>query len=139
MAGTVAQLALAVGLLLALVFSLSRAYRWATGREPRHRRLKRRFRLGRRLPPAPGPTRRPIQLVAADLRRLARQLALVPAGAPLVRWQALWVAYDDVLREAAAQLEIPHDLQDSPRGPAHEFERRRLVAALEGAGLAVRD
>ena len=30
----------------------------------------------------PRTNRRPIQVVAADIRRLARQLSLVPAGAP---------------------------------------------------------
>ena len=48
-------------------------------------------RRRRRAPPArpPRTARRPLQVVAADLRRLGRQLALVPAGAPLARWQAL--------------------------------------------------
>ena len=31
----------------------------------------------------------PLQVVAADLRRLRRQLALVPAGAPMARRRAL--------------------------------------------------
>jgi hypothetical protein len=83
--------------------------------------------------------RRPLQVVAADLRRLSRQLALVPAGASLVRWQALWAAYDDVLMEAAAALEIPHELATAPKGLPLDFERLRLVTALEDAGLAVHD
>jgi hypothetical protein len=132
MAGTVAQFALFFGLLLALIVGLSRVDRWVTGRKPRRRWLRRRPR------PAPEPLRRPIQVVAADLRRLSRQLSLVPAGAPLVRWQALWAAYDDVLSEAAAQLDVPHELEDTPRGLARDFERLRLLAALENAGLAVR-
>ena len=134
MAGTVAQLALAFGLLLALVATLSMLDRWATGRPARSRRRRRR----RRAQPAVQAVGRPIQVVAADLRRLSRQLALVPAGAPLVRWQALWAAYDDVLSEAAAQLEVPHELPTTPSGKARDFERLRLLAALEGAGLAVR-
>jgi hypothetical protein len=76
-------------------------------------------------------------VIAADLRRLSRQLALVPAGASLVRWRALWAAYDDVLMEAADALEIWHELPSTPDGLARDIERLRLLAALEGAGLAV--
>jgi hypothetical protein len=130
-------LLLAFGLLLALVAVLSTIDRQVTGRPARHRF---RLRLRRRRPkPADQALGRPIQVVAADLRRLSRQLALVPAGAPLVRWQALWAAYDDVLCEAAAQLDVPHELPTTPNGMARDLERLRLLAALEGAGLAVRD
>jgi hypothetical protein len=84
-------------------------------------------------------TSRPIQVVAADLRRLSRQLSLVPSGSSLVRWKALWVAYDEVLTEAAEMLEIPNELgQQPPAGVARDVERVRLLAALEGAGLVVR-
>jgi hypothetical protein len=130
-AGTVAQLVLAFGLLVTLVGVLTSIDRRVTGR-PVRRRLRRRVRAVE-----PEPLGRPIQVVAADLRRLARQLALVPAGAPLVRWQALWTAYDVVLGEAAAQLGIPHELATTPSGMARDLERLRLLAALEGAGLAV--
>jgi predicted alpha/beta-hydrolase family hydrolase len=99
---------------------------------------RRRF-VHRRPAPPPAPVRRPLQAVAADLRRLSRQLALVPAGASLVRWKALWAAYDDVLIEAAALLEVPHELPGAPTGMARDLERLRLLAALEGAGLVVRD
>ena len=91
-----------------------------------------------RVRPNVDPSRRSIQLVAADLRRLSRQLALVPAGAPLVRWRALWFAYDAVLMEAADLLEISHDLPATEVGIARDIERLRLLAALEGAGLVVR-
>ena len=89
--------------------------------------------------PAASPEgRRPLQVVAADLRRLSRQLALVPSGAPLVRWQALWTAYDAVLMEAAEQLEVVHELTATCVGTPRDIERLRIVAALEGAGLVVR-
>jgi hypothetical protein len=89
-----------------------------------------------------GPTswRRPVQDVAADLRRLARELAAVPAGAPYVRWQALQNAYDRVLVEAAELLEVEHDLADLPvMGTARDIERLRVVCTLEAAGLVVQD
>jgi hypothetical protein len=82
--------------------------------------------------------RRPIQVVAADVRRLARQLSLVPAGAPMARRRALAAAYDDVLVEVATLLDVEHELRTTPDGPARDIERLRLLAALEGAGLAVR-
>jgi hypothetical protein len=85
----------------------------------------------------PAPGRRPLQVVAADVRRLARSVALVPAGAPMARRRALTAAYDDVLVEAALQLEVPHLLRTTPEGRARDLERLRLVAALEAAGLAV--
>jgi hypothetical protein len=85
----------------------------------------------------PQTVRRPIQVVAADVRRLARQLSLVPAGSPMARRRALAAAYDDVLIEAAALLEIPHVLRLTPDGPARDVERLRLLADLDAAGLAV--
>jgi hypothetical protein len=96
-----------------------------------------RARRGAQPPPALT-TRRPIQVVAADLRRLSRQLALVPSGSTLVRWKALWAAYDGVLVEAAEMLEVPHELGEQPvAGVARDVERVRVLAALEGAGLMV--
>ncbi len=103
------------------------------------RRSVRPFRVRRHAEPELVPTRRPIQVVAADLRRLSRQLALVPSGSTLVRWKALWVAYDGVLMEAAEMLEVPCDLAaQPPAGVARDVERVRLLAALENAGLVVR-
>jgi hypothetical protein len=131
MATVVALLALAVGLLVLPGAFLTWADRWLGGEQPLRRR--------RPVPPPPPLARRPLQVIAADLRRLSRQLALVPAGASLVRWQALWAAYDDVLVEASDALEIPHDLPAAPNGLPRDFERVRLVTALEDAGLVVHD
>jgi hypothetical protein len=85
----------------------------------------------------PGFPRRPLQVVAADVRRLARELALVPAGAPADRRRAVAAAYDDLLVEAALLLEVPHALLSAPVGPARDLERMRLLGGLERAGLAV--
>lgn len=114
--------------------------RWVLrrGRPDREPRRIRYVLRGNRVRSDVDPTHRPIQVVAADLRRLSRQLALVPAGAPLVRWRALWFAYDAVLTEAAELLEVPHDLPGTPVGIARDIERLRVLAALEGAGLVVR-
>ena len=91
----------------------------------------------RRLARHPEPLRRPLQVVAADVRRLGRQIALVPAGAPMARRRALAAAYDDVLTEAALLLEVPTDLRTTPVGTARDAARLRLLAELEEAGLAV--
>jgi hypothetical protein len=95
--------------------------------------------LGRR-PAAVGPPRpaphRPVERVAADLRRLASELAVVPSGTPVARRRGLLAAYDDVLVEAADILEVPHELTTVPHA-AREVERLRLLAALEAAGLVV--
>jgi hypothetical protein len=117
-----------------------RAYR-AQRRQERPAPLVRtpHVRTRRSAPPPPAlTTRRPIQVVAADLRRLSRQLALVPSGSTLVRWKALWAAYDGVLIEAAEMLEVPHELREQPpAGVTRDVERVRVLAALEGAGLVV--
>jgi hypothetical protein len=92
-------------------------------------------RLPRRRRRGLEPVHRPLQLVAADLRRLARQLSLVPAGVPVARRRGLQAAYDDVLIEAAALLEVRHTMTLTPAGPARDAERSRLQAALTDAGL----
>lgn len=99
----------------------------------RRRRSGRRFAMSGKVG-----TRRPLEQVAADLRRLERQFALVPSGATLVRWRALWAAYDRVLVEAAEQLEVAHTLPDMPVGVARDIERLRVVSAVEARGLVVR-
>jgi hypothetical protein len=90
------------------------------------------YRIARRPEP-----RRPLQVVAADVRRLGRQIALVPAGSPVDRRRALAAAYEDALLEAALLLEVPNDLRTVPPGPARDAARLQLVADLEEAGLAV--
>jgi hypothetical protein len=122
MAGPLVQLLLILLALCAVVVGYLPAERWLVERRARRN--------------AP-PQHRPLQLVAADIRRLAGQLARVPAGAPMTRRRALEAAYDDVLGEAAEMLDVPHELRAFPEGKRREAERQRLVAALVAAGLAV--
>jgi hypothetical protein len=96
-----------------------------------------RRRRNRRAALHPESLRRPLQVVAADVRRLGRQIALVPAGAPMARRRALAAAYEDVLIEAAVLLDVPNDLRTTPAGPGRDAARMRLLADLEQAGLAV--
>ncbi|MFQ1003519.1 hypothetical protein [Modestobacter sp. SSW1-42] len=80
--------------------------------------------------------RRPLQAVAADLRRLTGELSMVPGGLSGERRRDLLAAYDDVLMEAADLLQVPHRLRTEP--PAtRELERLRLLSELEAAGLVV--
>ncbi|WP_104525963.1 hypothetical protein [Blastococcus atacamensis] len=85
----------------------------------------------------PVPAGRPLEDIAADLRRLGSQVEFVPAGAPMVRRRAVQAAYDDVLTEAAAALDVPASLRAVPEGRARDVERLRVVAALRAAGLRV--
>jgi hypothetical protein len=145
----VVQIVLAASMFTALLVVADRfASRWTvedpiTVAERRHARRSQRRRVPRitikRPAPAPAaPMRRPIQVVAADLRRLVHQVALVPSGSTLVRWKALWAAYDGVLIEAAEMLELHEELAAQPPGLARDIERVRILAALEDAGLMVR-
>ncbi|MDP5184628.1 hypothetical protein QOZ88_18480 [Blastococcus sp. BMG 814] len=85
----------------------------------------------------PAPPGRSLEVVAAHLRRLARQVALVPAGMPMARRRALLAAYDDVLTEAAGMLGVTSALAELPEGRPREVERLRLAAELRAAGLQV--
>jgi hypothetical protein len=98
--------------------------------------LTRQWRSARHRPHPETPVRRrrPVELVAADLRRLAAELSMVPSGTPVARRRGLLAAYDDVLCEAAAALEVPEHLTGASPA-ARELERMRLLAALEAAGL----
>jgi len=106
------------------------------------RAAARRHPVGSRTAPQPvvpsSRPRRPLHVVAADLRRLTRELEMVPGGLPMARRRGLLAAYDDVLVEAAELLEVPHTLTTLPRA-GRELERMRLLATLEAAGLAVSD
>ncbi|TYP86142.1 hypothetical protein [Blastococcus xanthinilyticus] len=91
----------------------------------------------RRAARSPAPTARPLQAVAADLRRLGRQVELVPPGSSMVRRRALMAAYDDVLAEAAGMVGVDCRLATVPEGRAREVERLRVTCALRAAGLRV--
>lgn len=109
-----------------LVAGLGPLTRWIEERSARRRAARH-----------PAPQARPLEVVAADLRRLGRQVALVPTGMSMVRRRALLAAYDDVLTEAAEMLGVVSGLAGVPEGRAREVERLRVAAALRAAGLEV--
>jgi hypothetical protein len=128
------QIALITGMLVGSFWALGLLQRWFSGDLEHQRSARRRAREGRSTRVAA--PRRPIEAVAADVRRLARELAMVPSGIPQGKRLGLQAAYDDVLIEAATLLEIRHGLDQLPRS-ARGLERMRLVASLEAAGLVL--
>ncbi|MEX5718668.1 hypothetical protein [Geodermatophilus maliterrae] len=127
------------GLLVGSFAAMGLAFRLFSGQlrlDLRARRTARRRARG--LEPPPEPVHRPVEQVAADLRRLAGQLDRVPAGSPQVRRRGFQAAYDDVLAEAAAQFAVPNTLATLPPGFPREVERLRVETALAEAGLSVR-
>jgi hypothetical protein len=128
MPGSLVQLGLIVGGTVAAVSSMGWLARVTFGSARPPALLRR--------PAGPeAPPHRPVEVVAADLRRLARQLDRVPAGVPMARRRGLQAAYDDILVEAALLLAVPHTLAGRPDGRARDAERLRLRTVLADAGL----
>lgn len=82
-------------------------------------------------------TNLPIEQLAADLRRVHRLLVQCPDGTPMVRRIATRDAYDALLRQACAAVEVSHDLDTLPEGVERDMERLRVEEALRSAGLTI--
>lgn len=88
--------------------------------------------------PAPlVPLHRPVEQVAADLRRL--RVAFGRDGLRFAKWEGTRLAYDAALAEGADTLEIPHLLALLPAGVERDAERMRVERLLEDAGLLIKD
>lgn len=135
MTSALLQLAGITAMLVGAFSLMGLAFRLFSGQFQQDLRARRRAR-GRDLPPEP--VHRPVEAVAADLRRLARQLDVVPAGSPQARRRGFQAAYDDVLCEAAAQFAVATTLRSLPPGFPRDVERLRVETALADAGLVVR-
>jgi hypothetical protein len=85
----------------------------------------------------PEPVRPPIEQLAADLRRVHRTIAEFPPGTPNVRRRATRAAYDTLLTQACAAVEVPHRLAALPDGMDRDVERLRIEDALRTAGVRV--
>ena len=97
--------------------------------------------VGRRLhllAPPPAETRgRPLERLAADLRRLRPQARSPRPGTPMARHRGTVAAYDSVLLDTARALSVPTALGDLPEhGMDREAERLRLESALADAGIS---
>lgn len=86
---------------------------------------------------APVPDGLPIERLAADLRRVHRDLVELAPDAPMVRRRATRQAYDALLLQACAAVDIRTDLDDVPEGVEREMERLRVEQCLRDAGLAI--
>ena len=79
------------------------------------------------------PLRRPVEQVAADVRRL--RVAFGREGLRFEKWEGTRLAYDAALAEAADTVEIDHLLGVLPPGVDRDRERVRVVRLLEQAGV----
>jgi hypothetical protein len=95
-------------------------------------RLVRRLRRERPAPAGP-----PIEKLAADLRRVHRVLAHYEPGTPVVRRIGTLQAYDHLLKQACAAVDVQHQLDCLPQGTDLELERLRVEESLRSAGLAI--
>jgi hypothetical protein len=77
----------------------------------------------------------PIEQLAADLRRVHRTLQHLAPGTPIVRWLATRQAYDTLLVQACAAVEVGHRLDELPEGFERDMERLRVEEALRAKGL----
>ena len=92
----------------------------------------------RRAARSPRPQGLPIERLAADLRRVNRELRELPNGTSMVRRRGTQMAYDHLLGQACEALGIEHELAALPEGLDHDLERARVEVALERAGLVIR-
>lgn len=85
---------------------------------------------------APHPRGRPIEQLAADLRRLRTAVAH-DHHRSATHQLANRVAYDQLLMQACDMLDVPHDLGKGTVGPERDIERIRVEAELERAGMVL--
>jgi hypothetical protein len=79
----------------------------------------------------------PIECVAADLRRVRRVLSCFQPGTPAIRRIGARQAYDELLTQACAALNVEHRLRTLPEGVDRDIERLRLEECLRNLGLSV--
>jgi hypothetical protein len=96
-------------------------------------------RVARRIrPAAPCPSGRPIQVVAADLRRVHRMLDELEPGTPMIRRLGARRAYDALLIQACAAMDVEQHLDELPEeGMDRDIERLRVEETLLSAGMVI--
>ncbi|SDH17746.1 hypothetical protein SAMN05216553_11773 [Lentzea fradiae] len=87
-------------------------------------------------PPPPVPEHRPIERIAADLRRVRCARAGFGQGASAAKKIGARQAYDALLSQACAALGVEHRLRVVPEGMDREFERMRVEERLKELGLS---
>lgn len=86
----------------------------------------------------PEPAGLPIERLAADLRRVHRDMVEQGAETPMVRRRATRQAYDALLTQACDALGIRAELDGVVDSVEREVERLRLEQRLRDAGLVIR-
>jgi hypothetical protein len=79
---------------------------------------------------------RPIEQLAADLRRL-RVAVATDQRRSATHQLANRVAYDQLLMQACQMLNVAHELGKNTAGPQRDIERIRVEAELERAGIVL--
>lgn len=93
--------------------------------------------LGLVAPPVPVPAGRPIERIAADVRRIRTDIRQAPSGMPVARMRGWRAAYDDVLVAACQALDLEQRLESRLTPIERELERERVERMLVRAGLLV--
>jgi hypothetical protein len=109
--------------------ALIRRWRTVPARFVQHRRDVRALRHQRGVP---------IERVAADLRRL-RRLVRNDEHSSAAHQLGNRLAYDRLLMQACAMLDIEHELERQSSGIERDIERLRIEAELERAGVVLSD
>ncbi len=79
---------------------------------------------------------RPIEQLAADLRRLRTAVA-TDQQRSATHQLANRLAYDQLLMQACEMVAVSHDLDQKTAGPERDIERIRVEAELERAGIVL--
>ncbi|MFJ8964671.1 hypothetical protein ACIRG5_35295 [Lentzea sp. NPDC102401] len=83
------------------------------------------------------PEHRPIERIAADLRRVRRVRASFEPGASAIKKIGARQAYDALLVQACTALGVEHRLHLLPEGMDREIERLRVEECLKHQGLSL--
>ena len=102
------------------------------GRDRHLAALRERLRAPR---PVPVPPRRPIEVIAQEARLLALRVHHPPRGVSFAKYQGWLCAYDRLLCEGCAALELDHLLGVLEPGAERDRERDRVESLLWLAGL----
>jgi hypothetical protein len=79
----------------------------------------------------------PIELIAADLRRLHGGMQALRPHASLAQREGALLAYDDALTAACRALGVEERLTAMPLGRARDAERLRIECELQYEGLVI--
>lgn len=80
----------------------------------------------------------PLEQLVADLRRLRSAIAS-DEHRSAAHQMGNRMAYDRVLMQICAMLDVPHDLEGDSSGMERDIERLRVEAELERAGVVFSD